>query len=484
MKQGAVYIRVSTDDQTEYSPDAQLKRIKEYARTHNILITEEYIYIENGVSGRTVAKREQFKKMIQKAKEKPKPFDVVLIHAYDRFARNVKESRIYKELLRDDLGIELISITEDFGTGKNSFLMEGIKDILNEYYSLNLRDEVLKGMYEKISRGEVCGKAVLGYDLINKKLVINKEEKELVNLIYNKYANTNEGLIDIAKYLNNAGFRTKAGNLFENRTISYILRNPIYIGKLRYSKKGKLDYNRYNNVNNATLFDGIHEPIIENDLWLKVQNKLDKNLIFSKPHQISTCKVDYWLKGMVRCSECGHTLIRNGWKKDKLRCNGYSKGKCSNYFTIPIKEIEEIVLNQIKKDFNNNKIQLNIKQIKTYENNERDIIKRQITNLENKLNRCKEAYLNEIDTLEEYKTNKNMILKEIERLNEELKTLKEPTKINKQEIQKNIKEIYNLLTNDNVEINVKKEAINTLIDKIIINNKDMKISIIYNSSPF
>ena len=65
MRQGAVYIRVSTDDQTEYSPDAQLKRIKEYAQNHDILISQEYIYIENGVSGRTVAKREQFKKMIQ-----------------------------------------------------------------------------------------------------------------------------------------------------------------------------------------------------------------------------------------------------------------------------------------------------------------------------------------------------------------------------------------------------------------------------------
>lgn len=484
MRQGAVYIRVSTDDQTEYSPDAQLKRIKEYAQNHDILISQEYIYIENGVSGRTVAKREQFKKMIQKAKEKPKPFDVVLIHAYDRFARNVKESRIYKELLRDDLGIELISITEDFGTGKNSFLMEGIKDILNEYYSLNLRDEVLKGMYEKISRGEVCGKAVLGYDLVNKKLVINDEEKELVNLIYNKYVNTNMGLVDIAKYLNNVGFRTKTGRLFENRTIRYILRNPIYIGKLRYSKKGKVDYNKNNETNNATTFDGIHKPIIENDLWLKAQDKLDKNLVFSKPHQISTCKVDYWLKGIVRCSECGNTLIRNGWKKDKLRCNGYAKGKCSNHYTISIKEIEEIVLNQIKQDFDNQEIKLNIREIKSKENNEIDYIKRQITNLENKLNRCKEAYLNEIDTLEEYKINKNMILKEIEILNKELKTIKKPIKTNKQDFKKNIENVYKLLTSDDIEISVKKEAINTLIDKIIINNKDMKISIIYNSSPF
>lgn len=157
MKTGACYIRVSTDDQTEFSPEAQLKEIKKYAKNHNIILDKDFIFIEKGISGRSVQKRDEFKKMITKAKEKPKPFEVVLVHAYDRFARNVKESRIYKELLRQDLDIELISITEDFGTGKNSFLMEGIKDILNEYYSLNLSDEVKKGMKEKASRGELQG---------------------------------------------------------------------------------------------------------------------------------------------------------------------------------------------------------------------------------------------------------------------------------------------------------------------------------------
>ena len=123
MKTAACYVRVSTEDQTEYSPDAQLRDIENYAKKNNIKILPQYIYREDGVSGRTAAKRTQFQKLITAAKQKPKPFDVVLIHAYDRFARNVKESRIYKELLRQDLGIEIISITEDFGQGKNAFLL-------------------------------------------------------------------------------------------------------------------------------------------------------------------------------------------------------------------------------------------------------------------------------------------------------------------------------------------------------------------------
>lgn len=481
MKQGAVYIRVSTDDQTEYSPDAQLNRIKEYAHNHNILITKEYIYIENGVSGRTVAKREQFKRMIQKAKEKPKPFDVVLIHAYDRFARNVKESRIYKELLRDDLGIELISITEDFGSGKNSFLMEGIKDILNEYYSLNLRDEVLKGMYEKVSRGEVCGKAVLGYDLINKKLIINAEEEKIIKLIFNKYAYDNLGLLDIAKLVNQMGLRTKTGHKFENRTIRYILRNPVYVGKLRYSKNGKVDYNVYKISKEAELYDGIHEKIIDEETWNIVQKKLDKNILFAVPHKIDTINADYWLKGIVRCPYCNSTMTRRN--KVNLRCNGYSKGKCHNKTTIKLKLLEELVLNQMKKDFNN-KLSLNTVKVKTFEISEKEIITRQINNLEAKFMRLKDAYLCGVDSLDEYKKNKEMITTEIENLKEKLINVEKPKTISKNEIQEKIKDIYNLIISEEIETNVKRKAVSMLINKIIVNEKDMKISLIYNEGPF
>lgn len=481
MKQAAVYIRVSTEEQTEYSPDAQLKKIKEYALSHNILILPDHIYIENGVSGRTVAKREQFRKMISAAKVKPKLFDVVLIHAYDRFARNAKESRIYKELLRNDLGIELISITEDFGTGKNSFLMEGIKDILNEYYSLNLRDEVLKGMYEKISRGEVCTGASFGYNMINKKLIINKKEARIVKLIFTKYAYSNMALLDIAKYLNSMGIRTKKGALFENRTVKYILRNPTYIGYLRYSKNGKTNYHSSNNVLNANLYKGVHEPIIDKELWDVVQSRLDKNQIFSKPHQINTFAADYWLKGLVRCSVCGSTLVRNG--KKNLRCNGYGKGRCKCHFSFLISELEDIILQQLKKDFNSKEINLNFVQIKNKDSNEKELLESKINSLARKLLRIKDAYMNGVDTLEEYKANKEMINKEISKTKNEIKNVKVKYEPSKTQIKSKIKDVYNLLTDESIDAKIKREAANTIIHSITIDSEHKQISLKYNISP-
>ena len=476
MKNGAVYIRVSTDDQVEYSPDAQLKKIKEYAQKNNILITKEFIYIENGVSGRSVAKREQFKKMIATAKSKPKPFDVVLVHAYDRFARNVKESRIYKELLRNDLGIELISVTEDFGNDKNSFLMEGIKDILNEYYSLNLRDEVLKGMNEKVSRGEINGSARLGYDVINGKLQINQEEANIVKLIFNMYA-TNYNYMDIAKHINSLGIKTKRGNKFETRTIKYILRNPVYIGKLRWSGNGKTNYVKHDSNSKTNFIDGIHEPIIDIEVWNKVQEKADMNAIFAKPHQCSTVKTWHWLKGLIRCADCGHTYIKHN--KKYMRCNGYNKSICINHFEIVIKDFEEIILNQIKEDFIG-KVNVKFKVTKTQNHIEKDIIKKQLKQLELKKERIKESYIAGIDSLEEYKVNKNMIENEYKLIKESLAAFKEDDTIDIKSKKIQAENVYKLLKDDNISMDIKKIAVHNLIDRIEISPEKQEISIVYN----
>jgi len=96
---GACYIRVSTDDQTEFSPDAQLRAIKEYAKRNNIVLTKEHIYIDEGISGKRADKRPAFQLMIATAKSKPKPFDVILVHKFDRFARSREDSVVNKSLL-------------------------------------------------------------------------------------------------------------------------------------------------------------------------------------------------------------------------------------------------------------------------------------------------------------------------------------------------------------------------------------------------
>ena len=88
LKTGALYIRVSTDDQTEYSPDAQKRLLLDYAKKNNIMVSNEYIFVEEGISGTKADKRPLFQKMVGLAKSKDKPFDVILLWKFSRFARN------------------------------------------------------------------------------------------------------------------------------------------------------------------------------------------------------------------------------------------------------------------------------------------------------------------------------------------------------------------------------------------------------------
>lgn len=481
MKIGAVYIRVSTDDQTEYSPDAQLKRIKEYAKKNNILVTKEFTFIENGISGRSVEKRIEFKRMISIAKRKPKPFDVVLVHAYDRFARNVKESRIYKELLRNDLGIELISVTEDFGNDKNSFLMEGIKDILNEYYSLNLSDEVLKGMSEKASRGELQTAASFGYRAINNKLEIYKPEADVVKMIFNKYINDNVGFLDIARELNKLGIKTKRGKNWENKTVKYVIQNPVYIGYMRWQAGEKKDYSKFNINESIELIKGKHDAIISKELWDKAQDKIKLNHTFSKPHQVNSNICWHWMKGLIKCAECGHTYTRATYTGHKIRCNGYAKGKCTNNVKLSVNDLENIILDNLKDTFKK-KIDILVTKRKRKENFERDILLNQLELMQNKKERIKESYIAGIDTLEEYKQNKEMITKEEEKIKKELSCCKDNSESldNINEIRINSENVYNLLKNPKIENSIKKIAVNNLLDKVEINPKTKEISIYYN----
>ena len=84
----AAYIRVSTDKQDELSPDAQLRLLKEYAQAHDLLLPEEYIFWEIGVSGRKAERRPEFLRMISLAKNHPSPFQYILVWKFSRFARN------------------------------------------------------------------------------------------------------------------------------------------------------------------------------------------------------------------------------------------------------------------------------------------------------------------------------------------------------------------------------------------------------------
>ena len=130
MKTVCAYIRVSTDTQEEYSPDAQVRLLKEYAASHDMTIID--IYQDLGISGRKADRRPEFQDMIAMAKSKEHPYDAILVWKFSRFARNQEESIVYKSLLKKN-NVEVISVSEPLPEGVIGELVERIFEWMDEY---------------------------------------------------------------------------------------------------------------------------------------------------------------------------------------------------------------------------------------------------------------------------------------------------------------------------------------------------------------
>ena len=239
MKTAAAYIRVSTHYQEELSPDAQRRLIIDYAKSHSMVISNDYIFVDSGISGRKAEKRPAFMRMIELAKTTPRsPFDVILIWKFSRFARNQEESIVYKSLLRKQCNVEVVSITEPTTSDMFGGLIERIIEWMDEFYSIRLAEDVTRGMTEKALRGGFQASPPLGYEIPSKGSppVIVPDQAKIVQMIFQKYAGTSMGFYEIAKFMNGLGYRTKKGSSFEARTIQYIIQNPMYKGFARWNR--------------------------------------------------------------------------------------------------------------------------------------------------------------------------------------------------------------------------------------------------------
>jgi len=150
LKMVAIYARVSSDRQdVDLSISAQLKALREYAARNGYTVIKEFV--DEAESGRSTA-RPAFREMISMARMKHPPFQMILVWKLSRFARNREDSIIYKSLLRKQ-GIQIVSINEHIEDTPTGRLMEGIIEVIDEFYSSNLAQDVIRGMRENASRG-------------------------------------------------------------------------------------------------------------------------------------------------------------------------------------------------------------------------------------------------------------------------------------------------------------------------------------------
>lgn len=474
LKIAAAYIRVSTDDQTELSPASQIKVVRDFAKQKGYLIPKEYIFRDDGISGRTASKRPEFNHMIAVAKQTPSPFSAIMVWKFSRFARNQEEAIFYKGMLKKR-GIDVISTSEPIIDGPFGSLIERIIEWFDEYYSINLSTEVKRGMTEKVSRGGAVSIPAFGYDIIEKKYEINPINAPIVQRIFVEYLN-GTGFRTIAKELNDLGIKTTRGNKWENRTIEYILRNPVYIGKIRWNPKRRTKRN-YDDKD-IMIVDGVHQPIIDTDLFNKVQKKLDETKSKYRPY-ITERKngKEFMLKGLVKCSNCGATMSMscNG-----LQCIKYAHGTCNVSHYIQLNKLNEVVINAIDDTLKSGNFKLEPKEQMKEEPQELNI-EFMIEKENTKLKRVKEAYEEGVYNLAEFKQRKELIESKIISLQKENKPPK-PKESHieaKKKLMARRKEIINTLKSTSTPEVEKNALLCTFISKIVFNRSLSSVELFF-----
>lgn len=477
----ALYIRVSTDDQLDFSPDAQKRALLEYAKKNNILVEDHHIFIDEGISGTSAKKRPAFQNMISIAKKKPKPFDAILVHKFDRFARSREDSVVYKSLLRKECNIKVISITEQLEDDKFSVILEAMLEAMAEYYSLNLSDEVIKGMSEKARKGLPQSEAPYGYRRSKEQYIIVEDEAKIVEMIFTKFNNDELGYGELARTLMLGGILNRKGQNFTVSGIKYILENPIYCGKIRWNYTTHKGGRRKNPSNEWIITDGKHDSIISEDVFKSVQQKI-QSLKLSPSNHTPNREIKHWLSGLLRCATCGKVLVYNsGYSKHPFfRCNGYNKGACLTSNMGPVHFYQKEIINALNSVFLNASQDLgeicSISISNKNDDSTRILLEKQLEKVRKKYQIAKNAYLAEIDTLEEYKANKEDIQKEEKLILEQIDKQIPPTQTT-DIVSTKIKHALELLQDDTKSNSEKNKFLKTFIHSIVVDRKNNKLKL-------
>ncbi len=327
MQNALAYARVSTKEQAEkgFSIPAQLKAVREYAKSHDFRISDEYV--DRGESAKT-ADRPEFRNMIKRC-QKDKTIDAVIVHKIDRFSRNNIDFYAYKGILKKG-GIRIISVTENIEENPSGQFLENVVVAMAQFYSSNLAEEVLKGMKEKFRRGEWPVRAPIGYKNIkgergHSQVMENKDTSYLIKQMFKLYSTAQYSLGSLSKEMARRGLKTKNDALLSEESIKRILQNRFYIGIMRMwdeEVKGK------------------HKPLISESLFNQVQNIMEDRKITQDRWQ----KRDFLLRGLLYCHSCNQRSTaevhpRGGYYRCPSRLN---HKKCKEKY-IPIKSLEGAV---------------------------------------------------------------------------------------------------------------------------------------------
>ena len=314
------YCRVSSDEQAEKdnSIPAQRKALRAWvAQNPAHALVEEFV--DEGISAYAPAdRRPGFCEMVSYCRKHD--VDVILVHKLDRFSRNREESILFMGLLRKH-GVQVKSATEQFDPeSPQGFLYEGMIEVVNQFYSMNLGTETLKGMRENASRGWVNGGFVpYGYkraavlDAAGREhfsyALGDNEHVQVVRDIFAMATDEGLGLKAIAGRLNSRGVPAPRTAKWSSSTLNALVNNPVYMGDIvwmKSKKKGRRGRAQTDEDERIVARDA-HPAIISRETFELRKTMASKRTfaVHTSPHR----SVSYLLGRLIRCDGCGSNFV-------------------------------------------------------------------------------------------------------------------------------------------------------------------------------
>lgn len=388
MKKAVVYARYSSERQNEQSITGQIEICQKFAQENDMNVI--HVYVDEALTGRTDM-RPDFQKMVEDAKRKT--FDYVLVYKLDRFARNRFDSAIYKAQLKK-CNVRVISAMEHISDSPEGIILESVLEGMAEYYSANLSQNVLRGMRQRAAQAKYMGGTVpLGYTIDkDKNYVINPDTACIVQTIYQMYAD-GDTLKDICAELNSKGYKSATGKPFTINALHSVLKNEKYIGVYKC-----MGYEYPDAV----------PRIIDNTLFDKVQERVQHN---KQAPASAKSDVVFNLTGKLFCGNCGSNMVGDsgtsstGAKYYYYTCAERKRGNDCKKKSVKKDWLEDLItditVKRVLTDKNIDYIAKNTQKLWEQErkdDTELNVLKRNLAEVENKLENLMRAIENGIFT--------------------------------------------------------------------------------------
>ncbi len=338
------YVRISSEDQRgNYSLDAQKRAIQSWVNQQKGEMAGHLVkvYEDEAFSAQT-DDRPAFQQMVHDARKGK--FDALVVHKFDRLARNRRDANVYKSLLRVDLHIKVFSVTElsEDEDSLAGMLTEGVLELVADWYSKNLSQETSKGKREKVQQGKHNNLPPFGYDKTPEGvLVINPAEAEAVKLAFEWYSTGHYYDLDIARMLNARDIHTKQGKVFSREMVRFMLQCRTYLGLVKYQHYRQTPHGTRDKHAPTEWVRGQQEPIVDEDVFTKCQQVRAR---LGRRGRSTTQKRVYPLSGLAFCGECNDRLVGQAGSSNRkryYRCRSFEWGiTCTQGMTMaePVEE--------------------------------------------------------------------------------------------------------------------------------------------------